>query len=173
MPTEGGLEAAEGVRRYSGSAGRRPGLRRSGFAGRRPAMRCSVNAVLSSLRSSLVPQHGRVRSYRIYSAKPQAEEEEEPELGGDCITRGMQAVGLRCVARGVPAEGRDCVARGLQVVCLRCVARGMPAEGGLLAAEGGRCCSGSAGRRPGLRRSGFACSWAAMRCSGNAVLRFL
>jgi hypothetical protein len=24
----------------------------------------------------------------------------------------MQAVGLRCVARGMPAEGRDCVARG-------------------------------------------------------------
>jgi hypothetical protein len=46
----------------------------------------------------------------------------------------MQARGLRCVARGMPAEGRECVARGMQAVGLR---RG-------------------AGRRPGLRRSGFA-----------------
>ena len=30
------------------------------------------------------------------------------------------------VARGVPAEGRDCVARDLQAVGLRCAARGMP-----------------------------------------------
>ena len=49
-------------------------------------------------------------------------EEPEPELGGDCVERRpkagiaslgvLQAVGLRCVARGMPAEGRDCVARG-------------------------------------------------------------
>ena len=92
-------------------------------------MRCSGNAVLRALRSGLVSQHGSVRSYRIYSAEPKAEEEEEePELGVDCVARRMpaegrdcvdrclQAVGLRCVARGVPAEDRDCVARGLQAV---------------------------------------------------------
>jgi hypothetical protein len=80
------------------------------------------------------------------------EQAEEPELGGDCVARGMQAEGLRCVARGMPAEDRDCVARGMQAVGLRCVARGMPAEGRDCVARG------YAGRRP------------AMRCSGNAVL---
>jgi hypothetical protein len=46
--------------------------------------------------------------------------------GRDCVARGMQAVGLQCVARGMPADGRDCVARGMHAVGLRCVARGMP-----------------------------------------------
>jgi hypothetical protein len=36
------------------AAAARLGLRRSGYAGRRPAMRCSGNAVLRSMRSSLV-----------------------------------------------------------------------------------------------------------------------
>jgi hypothetical protein len=40
-------------------------------------------------------------------------------------------------------------------------------------AEGGRRCSGSAGRSPGLRREGFAGRWPAMRCLGNVVLRSL
>jgi hypothetical protein len=103
--------------RCSGNSGRRPGLRRSGYAGRRPAMRCSGNAVLRALRSGLVSQHGSVRSYRIYSEEPPAEQaEEEPELGIDCVARGMQVVGMSCVARGVPAEDRDCVARSLQAV---------------------------------------------------------
>ena len=61
-----------------------------------------------------------------------------PAEGRDCVARGMQAVGLQCVAREMPAEGRDCVARGLQAVGLR------------------RVCSGNAGQRPGLRRSGYA-----------------
>ena len=70
--------------------------------------------------------------------EPEPEEEPEPELGGDCVERRpkagiaslgvLQAVGLRCVARGMPAEGRDCVARGMQAVGLRCVARGVPAD---------------------------------------------
>ncbi len=58
-------------------------------------MRCSGNAVLRSLRSSLVPQHGSVRSYRIYSEEAEQEEQaeaEEPELGGDCVAWAMQAV---------------------------------------------------------------------------------
>jgi hypothetical protein len=59
-----------------------------------------------------------VRSNRIYKEEPQAEqaEEEEPELGIDCVVQGMQVVGLSCVARRMPAEDRDCVARGLQAV---------------------------------------------------------
>ena len=64
----------------------------------------------------------------------QDEQAEEPELGGDCVARGMHAVGLRCVARGVPAKGRDCVARGMQAVGLRCVARGMAGAGAAVTA---------------------------------------
>jgi len=65
---------------------------------------------------------------------------------------GLQAVGLRCVARGMPAEGRECVALCMQAVGLR-MRR-----------------SGNAGRRPGMRRSGYAGRRPAMRRSGNAGL---
>jgi hypothetical protein len=54
-----------------------------------------------------------------------------PAEGRDFVARGMQAVGLQCVARAMPAEGRDCVARGMQAVGMRCVARGIPSEIGL------------------------------------------
>jgi hypothetical protein len=71
----------------------------------------------------------------------QAEQAEEPELGGDCVARrvpaerrdcvarGMQAVGLQCFARAMPAEARDCVARGMQGPAegRDCVARCMQA----------------------------------------------
>jgi hypothetical protein len=92
-----------------------------------------------------IPQHGSVRSYQLYSAGAGSSVPAAiAQLGGcrqktgiaslgayrplacdalpaDCIARDMQAVGLQCVAWGMPAEGRDCVARGLRAVGLQCV----------------------------------------------------